>query len=132
VDFGKERFIGRAALASERARGPRRQIVGVTIDWHDVEALYAAMKLPPLGEPTASRLAVPVFRHGRQVGRMTSSTWSPVLKQMIGLATVETEYARPGTPLEVEHTLDAARRLVGAVVTPTPFFNPPRKTATPP
>jgi aminomethyltransferase len=132
VDLGKERFIGRDALAAERERGPRRQIVGVTIEWGEVEALYSALRLPALAEPTASRLAVPVFQHDYQVGRMTSSTWSPVLSQMIGLATIDAEYARLGTHLEVEHTVDVVRRRVGAVVTATPFFNPPRKTATPP
>jgi aminomethyltransferase len=131
VDFGKERFIGRAALAAERTRGPRRRIVGVTIDWNDIEALYASFDLPPIGEAAASRLAVPVFRRGRQVGRMTSSTWSPVLKQMIGLATIDTECAASGTRLEIEHSVDAVHRRVGAVVTARPFFNPPRKTTTP-
>jgi aminomethyltransferase len=63
---------------------------------------------------------------------MTSSTWSPVLKQMIGLATVEAGFSGLGTSVEVEHTVDAVRHLVGATVVPTPFFNPKRKTATPP
>jgi aminomethyltransferase len=132
VDFGKERFIGRQALAAEHARGPRRRIVGLTIDWPDVEALYVAVGLPPLAEPTASRAAVPVFQRQRQIGRMTSSTWSPVLKQMIGLATVDAPAAVPGTRLEVEHTVDAVRHRVGARVTATPFFNPARKTRVPP
>jgi glycine cleavage system aminomethyltransferase T len=60
---------------------------------------------------------------------MSSSTWSPILKKMIGLATVEAVFSGPGSRLEVEHTVDAVRHLVGAVVTPTPFFKPPRKTA---
>jgi aminomethyltransferase len=63
---------------------------------------------------------------------MTSSTWSPVLKQMVGLATVDAECTRVGTRLEVEHAIDAVRHRVGAIVTPTPFFKPSRKTATPP
>jgi aminomethyltransferase len=132
VDLKKPPFVGRAALAAEQARGPRRRVVGLTIDWHDVEARYEAVGLPPLAEATASRVAVPVFAAGRQIGRMTSSTWSPVLKQMIGLATVDARYASPGARLEVEHTVDATRHRVGAVVTATPFFNPARKTATPP
>ena len=60
VDFKKERFVGRATLAAEHARGPSKSIVGVTIDWPDVEKLYTAVGLPPLAEPTASRVAVPV------------------------------------------------------------------------
>ena len=62
---------------------------------------------------------------------MTSSTWSPVLKQMIGLATVDASAAAPGTRLEVEHTVDVVRHRVGAVVTSTPFFHPKRKTQAP-
>ena len=102
------------------------------IDWTDVEALYEAVGLPPLALATASRVAVPVFAGSRQVGRMTSSTWSPVLKQMIGLATVEAGFSGIGTAVEVEHTVDAVRHRVGATVVPTPFFNPKRKTQTPP
>jgi len=132
VDFQKPRFIGRDALVAAQARGPARRVVGVTIDWRDVEALYERVGLPPLAEATASRLAVPVFAHGRQVGRMTSSTWSPVLKQMIGIATVQAEHAPAGTRLEVEHTVDVVRHRVRATVVPRPFFNPARRTATPP
>ena len=131
VDFSKDRFIGRSALALEQQRGSRRQIVGLTMQWPQVAALYDAVGLPPLAEPTASRTAVPVYQKGHQVGRMTSSTWSPVLKQMIGLATIESAAVGPGTPVEVEHTVDAVRHRVGAVVSPTPFFNPRRKTEMP-
>lgn len=132
VDLRKERFIGRSALLAEHHRGPARRIVGLTVDWNDVEARYEAVGLPPLAQATASRAAVPVFSGGRQVGRMTSSTWSPVLKQMIGLATVDAEAAKPGSRVEVEHTVDVVRHRVGARVVTTPFFNPKRKTHTPP
>lgn len=132
VDFNKEHFIGRAALAAEHSAGPKRRIVGVSFDWPAVEALYETVGLPPVTQATASRVAVPVFAKGRQIGRMTSSTWSPLLKQMIGLATVESPHAAAGTTLEVEHTVDAVRHRVRATVVPTPFYNPDRKTATPP
>jgi len=81
---------------------------------------------------TASRLAVPVRAGGRQVGRVTSSTWSPTLKKMIGLATIDGSSAAPGARIEIEHTVDAVRHFVGATVVDTPFFNPRRKTQTPP
>jgi len=132
VDLTKSSFIGRRALSEERRRGPARRIVGVAIDWTDVERLYSAVGLPPLAVATASRLAVPVSVGGRQVGRMTSSTWSPTLKQMIGLATVDAEFAAIGSKIEIEHTVDVVRHRVGATVVETPFFNPRRKTAPPP
>jgi glycine cleavage system aminomethyltransferase T len=87
--------------------------------------------LPPSISPVASRVAVPVYRDGAQVGRATSTTWSPTLKQLIALATVRREHARPGTRLEVEVTVEAVRHRVGATVVKTPFFNPKRKTTTP-
>lgn len=131
VDFTKEQFIGRAALAAEHAVAPKRRIVGVAFDWPSVEKLYEAVGLPPMTQATASRVAVPVYSGGKQVGRMTSSTWSPVLKQMIGLATVGAAHAAAGTKIEVEHTVDVVRHRVPATVMPTPFFNPARKTAKP-
>jgi aminomethyltransferase len=131
VDFNKERFVGRDALVREHALAAKRRIVGLAVDWPAVEKLYEAVGLPPMAQPTASRVAVPAFSGGRQIGRMTSSTWSPVLKQMIGLATVAAAQATAGTRLEVEHTVDATRHRVPAMVVSTPFFNPARKTAAP-
>jgi aminomethyltransferase len=129
IDFTKEHFVGRAALAAEHAHTPRRRVVGLAVDWPAVEKLYERAGLPPMAQATASRVAVPVFSGGRQVGRMTSSTWSPVLKQMIGLATVSAAHAGVGAVLEVEHTVDVVRHRVPASVVPTPFYNPPRKVA---
>ena len=80
---------------------------------------------------TASRTAVPVYAGGRQVGKATSSTWSPLLKKMIALASLSSENAAKGTRLEMELTVEAVRLRAGATVVDLPFFNPPRKTATP-
>jgi len=132
VDLSKPSFVGRRALAAQKAAGVSRRIVGLAIEWTDVERLYAAVGLPPLALATASRVPVPVCAGGRQVGRMTSSTWSPVLKQMIGLATVAASAAAIDTRVEVEHTVDVVRHRVSATVVRTPFFNPRRKTSTPP
>ena len=132
VDLRKGPFVGRDALLAEHHRASGKRIVGVAINWNDVEALYQAVGLPPMGVATASRAAVPVFAGNRQVGRMTSSTWSPILKQMIGLATVEGPFSGLSTFLEVEHTVDVVRHRVRAQIVATPFFNPKRKTQTPP
>jgi aminomethyltransferase len=132
VGFDKDRFIGRAALAREHARGSARQIVGLAIEWDAVERLYDEVGLPPAVAATTSRVAVPVYRNGRQVGKATSTTWSPVLKRMIALATVSRPHYAEGTDLEMEITIEAVRHRVPARVVRTPFFNQPRKTATPP
>jgi aminomethyltransferase len=132
VHLDKENFIGRTALFEEQKRGgPKRQLVGLEINWPEVEKLYEAVGLAPTAPSTASRVHVPVFRGGMQIGKATSSTWSPLLKKMIALASVPTHQAKPGTKLQMEYTVEAVRHRVGASVVPLPFFNPPRKTATP-
>jgi glycine cleavage system T protein (aminomethyltransferase) len=128
----KTRFIGQHALRAEQARGPARQIVGLAIDWNEVEKLYDNQGLAPAVAATASRVAVPVYRNGRQVGKATSTTWSPVLKRMIALATIDRGHYAEGTKVQMEMTVEAVRHRVSATVTATPFFNPARKTATPP
>ncbi|HEY7475649.1 MAG TPA: aminomethyltransferase family protein [Vicinamibacterales bacterium] len=132
VSLDKERFVGRAALAAEAARGPARQVSGLEVDWTEVEAIYERIGLPPSIGATASRVAVPVYSAGRQVGRATSTTWSPVLKKMIALATIDADYFTPGTQLEMEVTVEAVRHRVAASIVKTPFFNPGRKTQSPP
>jgi aminomethyltransferase len=131
VDFGKEHFIGRAALEEEHRRGPRRLLAGLDINWDDVELLYDSIGLAPQVSSTASRVAVPVYRRGVQVGKATSTTWSPSLKRMIALATIEREHAAPGTELQMEVTVEAVRHKVRATTRELPFFNPPRKTGPP-
>jgi aminomethyltransferase len=132
VNLDKARFVGQRALRREHAAGPRRQIVGLQIEWTAVERLYDEAGLAPAVGATASRIPVPVYRGGKQVGRATTTTWSPVLKRMIALATIDRPHAAAGTALEMELTVEAVRHRVPARVVPTPFFNPPRKTATPP
>ncbi len=132
VHLGKETFVGRAALAEEARRGPARQLVGLEVDWTEVETRFEAIGLAPTAPSTASRVAVPVYAGGRQVGKATSTTWSPILKQMIALGSVTREHAAAGARLQMELTVEAMRHRVGVTVVPLPFFNPPRKTATPP
>jgi aminomethyltransferase len=132
VDLSKGPFIGRSALIAEHRRGPARQIVGLEVDWTAVERLYEAVGLPPTAPATASRVAVPVYKDGRQVGRATSTTWSTLLKKMIALATIDAPHHALGNRLELEVTVEAVRHRAAATVVKTPFFSPPRKTATPP
>ena len=131
VHANKNRFIGQAALIAEQKLGSPREIVGLEIDWPEVERLYEDVGLPPAVSPIASRVSVPVFKDGTHVGKATSSTWSPTLKKMIALATVKRAYTKPGTQLQFEVTVEAKRYPVRARVVKTPFFNPKRKTATP-
>jgi aminomethyltransferase len=129
VQLDKAPFVGRTALAREHADGPSRQIVGLDVSWPAIEALYDDVGLAPQIAATASRVAVPVYRNGRHVGRATTTTWSPVLKKLIALATIDAPHFAEGSALEFEVTVEAVRHRVPAVVVKTPFFNPARKTA---
>lgn len=131
VSLDKNRFVGQTALLKEHQRGHAREIVGLEINWPEVESLYEAVGLPPAVSPIASRVPVPVYREGEQIGKATSSTWSPTLKKMIALATIDRASTKPGTKVRFEITVEAVRHRVGATVVKTPFFNPKRKTATP-
>jgi aminomethyltransferase len=129
VHLEKAPFVGQEALRREAKAGPVRQLVGLDVDWQDVERLHDEAGLAPQLPATASRASVPVYHDGVQVGKATSSTWSPTLKKMIALATVASDVAAPGTRLHMEMTVDHQRKSVGATVAKLPFFDPPRKRA---
>jgi aminomethyltransferase len=131
VDLKKETFVGRTALAAEARKGAARALVGLEINWNEVEALYDKMGMAPQVPSMASRVAVPVYRGGKHVGKATSTTWSPTLKKMIALASVEREHSAVGNTLNMEMTVEAVRHTVSAKIVPLPFFNPARKTAVP-
>ena len=130
VHFDKGDFVGRLALEREaKAGGPARRLVGLQLDWYDIEGLYDVQGLPPAISPSVDRSPVPVFAGGRQVGRATSHGWSPMLKQAIALASVPPEFEPLGTALTVEWTVEGRRGRVGAVVVATPFLDLERKRA---
>ena len=131
VHLEKENFIGRAALEKDQRNGVARQLVGLEVDWPEVEASYEKFGLTPAAPSQASRVHVPVYSGGKHVGKATTTTWSPILKKMIALASVETAHSRLGDKLQLEITIESMRQNVSAKVVKLPFFNPPRKTATP-
>src|SRR5581483_5511765 len=131
VHLEKENFIGRSALLNDSHHGVPRQLVGLEVNWPEVEDLYDRYGLAPQAPSQASRVHVPVYAGGKQVGKATSTTWSPLLKKMISLASLDTEFSRLGAKVEMEITVEAIRHKVGASVVKAPFFNPPRKTAVP-
>ena len=131
VHLEKENFIGRAALARDQKDGVPRQFVGLEVSWPDVEKLFDDAGLAPQTPATASRVSVPVFYGGKQVGKATTTSWSPLLKKMLALGSVKTECAQVGTKLQMELTVESVRHTVTATVVKMPFYNPARKTAVP-
>jgi aminomethyltransferase len=131
VHTTKPDFVGKRALVEEKKRGPARSFIGIEIDFREIERLYALEGLAPQLTNEASRVGVPVYAGGRQVGKATSSCWSTLLKKFIALATVDRGYERPGTFLDLEFTVEYVRRRAHARVVPLPFFDPERKRSTP-
>lgn len=123
-------FVGRRALlAEQRAGGPPRRLIGLRLAWADIERRAAERGLPPAVAPEVSRVPVPLYAAGHQVGRVTSTGWSPSLKQMLALGSVASRYAVPDARLDVDWSVEGHRGTVAATVVDLPFFDPPRKRA---
>lgn len=128
-------FVGRRALEREAASPSQWALTGLEADWPGIEKRFAAVGLPPLVAGRASRDAVPIYAGaarkgrtaGRQIGYVTSATFSPILKKYIALATIRRDFAGPGSRVEVELTVEFVRHRVPARVVTTPFFDPARK-----
>ncbi|HSY47153.1 MAG TPA: aminomethyltransferase family protein [Steroidobacteraceae bacterium] len=121
VDFNKGHFTGRRALLAEQARGPRRQLVGL-----DVEGTKPAHNALLYRDPSGRR----------EVGSVTSATWSPTCKRNLALAMVHASHIATGSTVWAEIYLNRElvwqRRMVRARVVERPFFAPARRRATPP
>ena len=129
VMLDKGNFVGRQALAAERERGAAWATVGLDVQWESLEQIYKRYGMPIHLPETAWSNAVPVFSDDIQIGRATSGTWSPLLKKYVVLARIQPQYAKPGTPVSMEATVEAQRHMTAACVTALPFYNPPHKRA---
>jgi aminomethyltransferase len=129
VKLDKPNFVGKQALATEARSGPSWRLVGIQLEWDSFEPLFTAVGLAPRVPTAAWRASVPLYAGGEQVGYATSGVWSPLLKQYIALAHVQSRWAAPGTALEMEVTVEHRRKRAAARVVKKPFFDPERKRA---
>jgi aminomethyltransferase len=129
VSRAKAPFNGRRALAAERERGAAWSFAGLEVDWESFERLFVAHGLPPQIPNVAWRASAPVYRGGEQVGYATSGCWSPLLKKSLALAHLQSPHGEPGTPVQLEITVEHRRRQADARVRKLPFFDPGRKRA---
>lgn len=103
VGWDKPAFSGRDALTSERASGPRRRLRGIV-------AVERAIPRPDMPVLSAD---------GTTVGVVTSGTFSPTLKQGIGLALLDPAIAEGD-----EVVVDVRGRQARFTVTKPPFVPP--------
>jgi aminomethyltransferase len=109
IKLDKPAFHGRDALVAEAAAGITHRMVTLVL----------------AGEE-APEYNTPVYRHGREIGRLLSPSAgrSPSVDRLIGMASIEVELTEPGTPVEVALTNG---RTVPALVDQFPVYDPEKK-----
>ena len=100
VALGKESFIGKAALLTEKSGGLRR--------------ICRGLKVVDRGSPRAGMSVL--NGEGTVIGEVTSGTFSPTLKAGIALALITPEFV-----IGDEVTIDVRGRTSKAIVTKPPF-----------
>ena len=132
VHLDKENFVGKvgAGPAAEKWRCAAAWSGWRWTGWRLKNAMRSSDSRPRRRRRLRASTC-PVYLGGKQVGKATSTTWSPLLKKMIALASVDTAHSQPGTKLQMEITIEAVRQKVTAKVVKLPFFSPERKTKTP-
>ncbi len=104
VKLKKGPFVGSEALKRIKKEGVTRRLVGFEVRGRGI-----------------ARQGHVVVSEDREVGAVTSGTWSPTLEKAVGMAYVPTELRAPGVELELEVR---GRRLQGVVVD-LPFYRRP-------
>ncbi len=101
VKLDKGDFLGRDALAAQRAAGVGRTLAGFEVRGRGI-----------------ARQGHAVLSDGKVVGQVTSGTWSPTLEKAIGMAYLPPDLASPGT----EVALDVRGKALAATVVGLPFY----------
>jgi aminomethyltransferase len=129
VNLDKGPYNGRRALREARSAKQGWAFVGIEVDWVSLERLYAKKHLPPQLPNVAWRTSAPVYRDGEQIGYATSGCWSPLLKKSLALAHLRAPHFEPGTPVDIEITVEHHRQQADAIVRKLPFLDLERKRA---
>jgi aminomethyltransferase len=117
-------FVGRPALEREKREGSEWKMVGLEVEWNGMERLFREVGLPPQIPGMAARGSLPVLSGNVQVGYVSTSTWSPLLKKYIALAHLQKPYYEVGTNVRMEVTVEHHRQHTPATVVKLPFYEP--------
>jgi len=105
VAWDKPEFLGKSALAEQKAGGLARRLVGFE-----------------MVDPGIARHGHEIYADGERIGVVTSGTETPSLEKAIGMAYVPVARTDPGTEFDV----DIRGRRARARVVPLPFYKRPR------
>jgi aminomethyltransferase len=100
VDAHKD-FVGSAALREKQKSGIRKKLVGLEVTGRGI-----------------ARHGYKVFHQAKEIGIVTSGTFSPTLNKAIGMAFIDIDFSKPDTQIEV-----AVRdTMVPAEIVKLPFY----------
>lgn len=102
VKLQKNNFIGKDALVKQKSEGLKRKLV--------------AFEMIDRGIP---RSHYEVFKDNNKIGYVTTGSFSPTLKKNIGLALVDSTYAKEGTEIEVV----IRNKNIKAIIVKKSFYN---------
>ncbi len=100
VKLDKDQFIGKEALQKQKEAGLKRKIVGFEM------------------EKGIPRHGYDVLSEGKVIGMVTTGYFSPTLKKNIGLALIESEYAKMGNALDIQ----IRKRVLPATIVSKRFY----------
>ncbi|MEL1134208.1 glycine cleavage system aminomethyltransferase GcvT [Desulfitobacterium sp. THU1] len=104
VKLAKEDFIGREVLLAQKEKGVPRKLVGLEMI-----------------ERGIARSHYPLQREGKEIGFITSGSFSPTLNKNIALGLIPAEYAQLGETLDVM----IRGKAVKAQIVPSQFYKRP-------
>ncbi|WP_442604274.1 glycine cleavage system aminomethyltransferase GcvT [Paenibacillus sp. KN14-4R] len=103
IRFEKRDFVGRDALVQQQSRGTFHQLVGIVMQ-----------------TPIVPHARSPIYVGDELAGTVTSSSFSPLMNQAIGMAFIETRYAQIHTCVSI-HT---GKHQVQGTIVKLPFHLP--------
>lgn len=101
VKLDKGEFIGREALAKQKEAGAKRKLVGFEMIERGIPRSHYDVQVD-----------------GRKIGEVTTGTMGPTVKKNIGLALIETDFAKIGQELDII----IRNKPVRGVIIKTPFY----------
>ncbi len=101
VKLDKGPFVGRKALLRQKEEGVQRKLVGFRLTGRGI-----------------ARHGYEVLAGGEPVGVVTSGTFSPTLKESLGLGFVTPAHSKTGSEIAIR----IRKQIVPAVVVKTPFY----------
>jgi aminomethyltransferase len=104
IDWNKE-FIGSAVLKAQKNSGIKKKLAGLEMTGRGI-----------------ARRGYKVFDREREIGVVTSGTFSPTLNKAIGLAFIDIAFSAPETEISIE----IRNSMNGAKIVKLPFYKRPK------